>query len=141
MKRNLILALVVVTALLAGGTALAKDILCKGGPCVGTNKADSITVSFGGAADQIVGRRGDDNINPGAGDDEVRGGGGADIIRDNTNDGDVDTIFGGKGNDFIDVREFRPDDEPDFVDCGPGTDTVFVDPTDTHFNCEIVNPT
>ena len=139
MKRNLILALVVVTALLAGGTALAKDIVCKGGPCVGTNRADSISVSSSGP-DQIVGRRGDDKISPGTGDDEVRGGGGADIIRDNTNDGDVDTIFGGKGNDFIDVREFRPNDEPDVVDCGPGEDTVFADPSDELTSCEIVNP-
>jgi hypothetical protein len=139
MKPNLILALVVVTTLLASGTALAKDIVCKGGLCVGTNRADSMVVSSGAAADQIVGRRGNDNINPGTGDDEVRGGGGADTIRDNTNDGDVDTFFGGKGNDFIDVREFRPDDEPDFVDCGPGTDTVFADPNDHLTNCEIVN--
>jgi hypothetical protein len=38
------------------------------------------------------------------------------------------------------VREFRPDDEPDKVDCGPGTDTVFVDPANTRFNREIFNP-
>jgi hypothetical protein len=44
------------------------------------------------------------------------------------------------GNDTIDVREFRPDDEPDKVDCGPGTDTVFVDPANTRFNREIFNP-
>src|SRR5215207_9653354 len=51
-----------------------------------------------------------------------------------------DTIFarGGNGDDVIDVRTNTPDKEPDFVDCGPGTDTVVVDPTDTRLNCEIL---
>jgi Ca2+-binding RTX toxin-like protein len=139
-KRNLILALAVVTVLLllAGGAVLAKDITCTGGPCVGTRRADTFTGT--GGADQITGRAGNDLIDSGEGDDEVRGGRGADHITDNVPVPDIDTIFGGKGNDIIDVREGRPDEEPDVVDCGPGTDTVFVDPTDTRLNCEILNP-
>jgi len=31
-------------------------------------------------------------------------------------------------------------DHPDVVDCGPSTDTVIVDPGDTHIDCEILNP-
>jgi Ca2+-binding RTX toxin-like protein len=141
MKRITILALAVVTVglLLAGGAVLAKDIECTGGPCVGTKRADTFTGS--GVADQITGRAGNDVIFSGEGDDEVRGGRGADELVDNDPFRDVDTILGGKGNDIIDVREGTAGgDNPDVVDCGPGTDTVFVDPTDTRLNCEILNP-
>jgi len=140
MNRKTIVALAVVpmVLLLAAGVVLAKSIDCTGGPCVGTKKADTFRGS--GGADQIFGRGGSDSIDSGEGDDEVRGGGGNDTLIDNLPVRDVDTIFGGKGNDSIDVREFRPDDEPDFVDCGPGIDTVFVDPTDIRLNCEILNP-
>jgi Ca2+-binding RTX toxin-like protein len=125
--------------LLAGGVVLAKTIECTGGPCVGTKRADTFTGS--GVADQITGRSGNDLIDSGEGDDEVHGGGGNDQISDNVLVSDVDTIFGGKGNDIIDVREGAAGgDNPDFVDCGPGTDTVFADPTDTRLNCEILNP-
>ena len=135
----LTLAVVPVVVLLAGGIALAKSIECGGGPCVGTRRADTMTASS--PADQINGRGGNDRIDGSLGDDEVRGGRGNDTIIDNVPLTDVDSIFGGKGNDSIDVREGAAGgDKPDFVDCGPGTDTVFVDPTDTRLNCEILNP-
>src|SRR5829696_4064552 len=104
MTRNVILTLLVMTALLlAGGVVLAKTIECGGGPCVGTKRADTMTASS--PADQINGRGGNDLIDSSLGDDEVRGGGGDDTIIDNIPLSDVDTIFGGKGNDEIDVRE------------------------------------
>ena len=139
MKWNVIHALLTATLLLTGGVVLAKNIDCTGGPCVGTKKADTFRGS--GVADQITGRGGNDLIDSGEGDDEVRGGGGADVITDNVPVPDVDTIFGGKGNDSIDVREGAAfNDNPDFVDCGPGIDTVFFDANDTRLNCEILNP-
>ena len=139
-KRNLIPALMVVAAvlLLAGGATLAATISCTGGLCEGTAQVDTITGS--GGDDEILGRRGVDAIDGFAGSDTIRGAGGNDFIVDNRQFRDVDKVFGGKGDDTIDVREFRPDDEPDVVDCGPGTDTIFVDPTDTRLNCEILNP-
>jgi Ca2+-binding RTX toxin-like protein len=148
MTRNVILALIVVTALLlAGGVVLAKNFSCAtptDNPCVGTKKGDSI---IGTAADdEINGRGGNDTIagDPfiSSGDDLIRGGGGNDRISDPFLGNDVDTIFGGKGDDTINVQEGAAfSDSPDVVDCGPGTDTVFVDPTDTRLNCEILNPT
>ena len=139
MTWNVILALLTATLLMTGGVVLAKSIDCTGGPCVGTKKADTFRGS--GGADQIFGRGGSDSIDSGEGDDEVRGGGGNDTLIDNLPVRDVDTIFGGKGNDEIDVREGAAGgDNPDFVDCGPGIDTVFVDPTDTRLNCEFLNP-
>jgi len=140
MTRNVILTLLVMTALvLASGAVLAKTIECGGGPCVGTKRADTMTASS--PADQITGRGGNDLIDSSLGDDEVRGGGGDDTIIDNIPLSDVDTIFGGKGNDEIDVREGAAGgDNPDFVDCGPGIDVVFADPTDTRLNCEFLNP-
>jgi Ca2+-binding RTX toxin-like protein len=144
MKRNLILALVVVTALLlAGGAVLARNIDCTGGLCTGTKRADSIVGTAG--ADEIVGRAGNDTLigDPAnsTGDDLIRGGAGNDAISDPFDGADVDTIFGGKGNDTINVREGASGgDNPDIVDCGPGTDTVVVDPTDQRANCEILNP-
>jgi Ca2+-binding RTX toxin-like protein len=74
-----------------------------------------------------------------AANDTIRGGGGGDIINDQLGQGsDVDTIFGGKGNDKIAVQE--GDSSVDGVDCGPGTDTIIADPNDHLTNCEIVNP-
>jgi Ca2+-binding RTX toxin-like protein len=158
MKRNVILALVVMTALLlAGGAVLAKSITCTGGECLGTRGADTIAGSpgndqiRGGAGrdvidgnigdDVIRGEGGNDTINGGNGNDTIKGGRGADTLLDNDpNVPDIDIINGGDGNDTIDVREGDPNDAQDKVDCGPGTDTVFIDSTDLRANCEIFNP-
>ena len=147
MKRNLTLAVVAVAAavLLAGaGTALAQFVQCNarlGGECRGTAEADRITGSI--HPDQIFAGRGDDEIREPLVDgdnDEIRGGGGNDDIRDFNPAVDVDTVFGGKGDDFINVREGLLSGGADVVDCGPGNDTVFFDPSDTVTNCEIKNP-
>jgi Ca2+-binding RTX toxin-like protein len=142
MNRQTIVALVVVavTLLLASEVVLAKSISCTAGvTCNGTKKADQITGSFG--ADTIKGRGGNDTIDGNLGNDTIDGGGGNDTIIDNLDTvPDIDTITGGKGDDIIDVREGDVNDTPDKVDCGPGTDTVFVDATDTRLNCEILNP-
>ena len=140
MNRTTIVALLVVTMalLLSGGTVLAKNITCTGGKCVGTRKADNMQGKFDN--DTIFGRRGNDRIVEDGGNDEIHGGSGNDEIIDTGPGPDVDTIFGDKGDDTIRVNEGDSDVDPDFVDCGPGIDTVFVDPTDTRLNCDILNP-
>jgi hypothetical protein len=135
--------LAVAALLLAGETALAKDLFCLGGKCVGTERADQIFGTDG--MDKIAGRDGGDIIFDDlflAADDVVHGGAGPDVIRDDGGP-DVDTIFGGKGDDAITVRESfgtTVDTTIDVVDCGPGEDTVFFDPTDNVKDCEILNP-
>jgi Ca2+-binding RTX toxin-like protein len=140
MKRSVMVVLVVMTALLlVGGVVLAKSITCTGGLCNGTKQADQITGSIG--ADTINGRGRGDTIDGGTGNDTINGGRGNDTIVDNdSNVPDIDVITGGDGNDTIDVREGDPNDAQDKVDCGPGTDTVFIDSTDLRPNCEIINP-
>ena len=145
MTRKMLLGLFALAAalLLAGGAALAREIDCGGGQCVGTDRADAMFGTTG--EDDISGRDGNDTIagDPAVspfiyGDDLIRGGAGRDDIRDgNHGDPDVDQIFGGKGADRIDVRE--GDNSRDVVDCGPGTDTVLLDETDTVTNCETVD--
>jgi Ca2+-binding RTX toxin-like protein len=145
MNQRVILMLGVLAAavLLTGGVVLARNIDCPGGLCTGTKKADSLVGTAGD--DEIVGRGGGDTLigDPAnsTGDDLLRGGGGNDSISDPFDGADVDTVFGGKGNDVINVREGASGgDDGDFVDCGPGTDTVVVDAIDTRLNCEIFNP-
>jgi hypothetical protein len=62
----------------------------------------------------------------------LRGRGGAEEI---IGRGDSDRLLGGFGKDFINARESgRAED--DFVDCGPGRDTVLTD--NTLCNCEVI---
>ena len=142
MKRTAMLALgvVVLAGLLAGGTTLAKDIICKSGHCVGTERADTMQGAAGN--DVLVGRRGNDTIlgdreGTPAGNDVLRGGAGKDLLFDGSRIVDTDTVFGGKGDDRIDVKE--GDNTVDEVACGPGQDTVFADPSDQLTDCEIVD--
>jgi Ca2+-binding RTX toxin-like protein len=58
-----------------------------------------------------------------------------------------DTINGGRGNDMLSsdyslsTLSGSNDHVPDTIDCGPGTDTAYFDPTrDTVTNCETFNP-
>jgi hypothetical protein len=132
MKRNPILVLAVSTALLlAAGIprpiVLAKSIARGGGKCVGTERRDLSTGSAG--ADQIAGRDGNDVIRGGAGNDQI-----GDAFGENP---DIDQIFGGKGDDVINVAE--GDGSEDFGDCGRGEDDVAIDERDVVKNCEIVD--
>lgn len=149
MTMKLVVAGTLISAL-AAGAALAQalnPVDCSTDPaeeCRGTNKPDQIAGSTD--RDFIYGQRGGDTINGGGAEDgdEIRGGKGDDTINDNVvsgdpNRGDTDNVKGGPGNDTINVREgsiFL-----DFVDCGPGRDTVFADARDTVAgNCERQNP-
>jgi len=49
--------------------------------------------------------------------------------------GGGDVIRAGAGNDRVYARNGRRD----FVDCGPGRDTAWVDKSDVVRNCEIVH--
>jgi Ca2+-binding RTX toxin-like protein len=142
MKRTAMLALgvVAVALLLTGGTVLAKDIICTSGHCVGTERDDTMQGASG--KDELAGRRGNDDIfgdveGAPAGNDLLRGGPGKDLLFDGSQIVDTDTVFGGKGDDRIDVQEH--DSSVDHVECGPGTDTVFADPSDQLTDCELVN--
>lgn len=75
-----------------------------------------------------------DIISGSAGDDLIRGLGGNDRLYGNSGG---DRIYGGTGKDLIHAREDR---RIDFVDCGPGHDTVALDLSradrDVYRNCE-----
>ena len=142
MKRIIVLTVAVMATvlLLAGGAALAEDIVCFGA-CVGSEQADVILGQ--GVDNQIAGRGGNDTIfgdlTVDGGDDLLRGGAGGDEIDDSFPSTDADRVFGGQGNDTIDVRDGS--EGKDVVDCGPGKDKVLFDPgVDRIKNCEVKNP-
>jgi RTX calcium-binding nonapeptide repeat (4 copies) len=110
----------------------------------GNTGASSLT-GLGGD-DVLVGYDFDDAVDGGAGNDTVEGGRGNDTV---TGGPGRDTIYGDAtsshcswysckipfGNDTIQAR----DGEVDNIDCGIGTDTAVVDPTDVVANCENVD--
>jgi Ca2+-binding RTX toxin-like protein len=119
-KIAIALAVGVLFLLLSAGVVFAVTKICDQSTCVGTSGNDNLT---GTAIDNtITGRDGNDTIN-------------------DTQGADRDTIRGNKGNDTIDVREGNNgSNNKDFVNCGPGKDTVFKDANDDVVNCERVNP-
>jgi Ca2+-binding RTX toxin-like protein len=136
--------------MLLSGVALAITMTCTT-TCEGTRFPDTLIgnasknkiegkpgadyIAGKGAADQLEGQR--DN-------DEVRGGRGPDTILGGKHS-DSDTLYGNNGNDtIIAVDEFSPGWQ-DFIDCGDGTDTAYVDGwteerPDVVVNCENVVP-
>lgn len=81
-------------------------------------------------ASMIKGQLGKDYIVGSSGADILDGGLGADIILEGpANDGAAETIYGGDGDDFINVASI-PAHEDGIVDCGPGVDQVEADPLD-----------
>jgi Ca2+-binding RTX toxin-like protein len=102
---------------------------------------DTIVGDFG--RDTIDGGGGDDNIDSGGAGDEVRGGIGNDLIHGG---GAGDTLDGGPGDDEIhsdsgpesilgsdgnDQVHINVGDLIKLVDCGPGADTIYIDPAGT----------
>jgi Ca2+-binding RTX toxin-like protein len=96
------------------------------------------TTRFGtDAADWLYGYAGADAIYGYAGADTIYGYAGADAIYTGTGS---DSVYGGSGDDFV---SFVGGDSPDYIDCGPGFDTVekwpATGPTNLHAtNCEEV---
>jgi Ca2+-binding RTX toxin-like protein len=108
MRRTiLLLSTMMLALLLASGVALAANITCLGGPCVGTEQNDRITGSMEddviqalGGRDHVTGRGGDDQVDGGGGGDEITGGEGGDML------------LGGRGPDEIGGGPGTPDDAP-----------------------------
>ena len=105
----LLLAVMGLGLLLVSGVALAKTFTCRDNPCVGTNGADLITGTF--RPETIQARSGDDEVRAREGRDVVIAGSGNDLV------------YGGPGNDRI----YLVDGEVDWVNCGPGIDTLVFD--------------
>ncbi len=125
---------------------------------------DDIILGDQGADRGLSGGAGNDRIYGGGGNDRLRGGSGSDLLSgtsgsDNLNGGPgSDTLKGGKKNDFIkdtsgkdrfaggdddDVinsqdKSWKNRRKRDYVDCGAGNDTAYVDFRDTVINCENV---
>jgi Tol biopolymer transport system component len=102
----------------ASGTVTSRVLPCT---LVGTKGRDHLQGTA--QADRICALGGADWINGGAGNDHLGGGAGNDTIIGGSGH---DTILGGPGNDVIRAR----DGERDWIDCGPGTDTVHADRVD-----------
>jgi Ca2+-binding RTX toxin-like protein len=133
MRRITLLLMLMATALLAAsGVGLARTLIGGPGPdrIDGTNRPDRLAgggsndVIFGySGGDQILGERGNDALNAGP-----------------TREGGVDRVIGGRGNDAISI--YNKPASLDYVSCGPGTDTLYVDKRDRYFSdvnpdCEI----
>lgn len=111
------LLVVVVGAVLLGFAA--DDALA--GAVLGGGAADSLQGSGGG--ETLVGFGGEDETRGLGGDDALSGGGGDDELYGGSGH---DALLGGAGDDFVEAR----DGERDYVWCGPGDDTVSMDPVD-----------
>jgi hypothetical protein len=147
---GLILAMMSLGVMLLSGVALAVTMTCTL-HCQGTNGPDTLIGtasknSIGGrqGADYIAGKAAADALYANRDNDEVRGGGGPDRIFGGMHS-DSDTLYGDNGNDTIyAVDEFSPGWQ-DYIDCGDGTDTAYVDGwteerPDVVVNCENVVP-
>ena len=123
-----------------------------GGPGADTanGNAGNDLMSGGSGPDNQSGGPGDDTIFANRGVDITSGGPGNDTLfalarrdRHGRNDTTGDTVRGDEGDDTIRVR----DGEQDTVNCGPGTDTAFLDfkdriedatPANPNGSCEVV---
>jgi hypothetical protein len=104
MRRVVFIGTVVMMLALAAA-AYAAVIACDGGPCQGTDEADTITGSkqgdniFAGlGADDVDARTGHDFVRGAEGGDFILGAGGEDTLRGHRG---YDFIVGGRGDDFI----------------------------------------
>ena len=90
--------------------------------------------------DLLLGGRGRDRLAIGAGSDLAKGGKGSDQIENGAlgsgDDLSPDRVFGGLGDDNIDVAQ---DLAGDRVDCGSGSDRLAIDPGDRISACEDVD--
>ncbi|MEX1296537.1 MAG: calcium-binding protein [Candidatus Limnocylindrales bacterium] len=122
------------------GTAKADDH--SGGPGRDrmSGRGGDDTLSGWGARDQISGGAGADAIHGGAGGDVLVGGWGDDVIRGADGRDELvggpgrDRLLGGDHNDVIKAQG----GDADFIDCGDGDDTAYVDAEDTVTGCEKV---
>ena len=148
---GLILAMMSLVVMLLSGVALAATITCTTNPCEGTSGPDTLVgnasknlIEGNPGADYIAGKGAADTLYGNRDNDEVHGGGGPDEISGGKHS-DSDTLYGENGNDtIIAVDDFSPGWQ-DYIDCGDGTDTAYVDgytqnEIDVVVNCENVVP-
>jgi hemolysin type calcium-binding protein len=88
-------------------------------------------IDGGGGADTVEGGLDDDRVHGYVGTDSVDGGPGNDDVSGGAG---RDRVAGGEGDDKADVADL----ESDTVDCGPGADSVLMDPLDSQVACESV---
>jgi Ca2+-binding RTX toxin-like protein len=112
----LLLTSIVVMVVVGAGVALAANINCNGGGCLGTNQSDNITgsqqadtitaasgndtVNARGGADQVYGDGANDTLNLGGGSDYGEGGRGSNTVNGQNGNGDVSNVVDGDANDF-----------------------------------------
>lgn len=109
-----------------GAMAVSLDDQANDGPAgsgaVGNVSSSVENLIGGSAADTLVGGQAANRLEGGAGNDVLRGNGGS------------DALLGEAGDDTIEAR----DGIADSIDCGSGSDTARVDPSDTVAGCERV---
>ena len=93
----------------------------KGGPLLGTDKADELAGEKGD--DEVRALGGTDDLMGGSGDDVIYGGDGDDYV---SPDEGNDAIYGGDGNDVLAAHDARRDR----LYCGAGRDQYLADPND-----------
>ena len=141
--------ILVVAALMVGvfaSVALATSVVLPGTDerdVISGTKQDEVIKGMGGD-DTLNGFGGQDVVKGGDGPDEMGGGNGSDKAYGNAGndnlidapDKNKDLLYGGTGDDMVQVRDFPA--VKDVVYCGPGTDTAYVDRLDVTNDCERV---
>ena len=125
-----------------------------GAETIDAGEGDDV-IDGGTAGDLIFGRDGNDSIRGDAGSDRIYGSYGEDTVDGGSGNDTIsgsygaDEIVGGPGTDRIDAGTANDvvrvaDEFQDTVNCGPGTDTVYVEDTaptrDVLTSCENVIP-
>jgi hypothetical protein len=143
-RRSILLLGAMLAALVVvSGVALAADFYgTDGDDTIKGTPDDDYIVGYDGN-DQLDGQGGIDEIvadnenSYHTNDDVVRGGAGNDYLYAYTGN---DEYHGDGDDDWIDASEtydWQNSQYKDYVDCGPGTDHVYYDSTDTVVNCEV----
>ena len=136
-------AAALIVALFASVAVAASLIGTEGRDVIDGTKWAEVIRGLGGG-DTLNGRGGKDTVRGGDGVDEVSGGSGADEAYGNAGDDylidapdtDTDSLYGGRGSDNMQARDFPA--VRDVVYCGSGRDIAYVDKLDVVSGCEIV---
>lgn len=122
------------------GTESADACTALGGDDDLEGRGGDDVLDAGDGADRLFGRFGADRLLGGPGRDELEGGRGPDLLDGGDSDDalngglEPDVVFGGDGDDTVTARGGGSD----YVDCGPGRDTAYVDSKDRAVRCERV---
>jgi Ca2+-binding RTX toxin-like protein len=146
---GLILATMSLGVIVLSGMALALINCTTTTPCEGTNEPDTLVgnarenfIEGLMGEDYIAGKGARDRLFGGRDNDELHGGGGPDKLHGGKHS-DTDTMYGENGNDTIYAVEEFSTGWQDYIDCGDGIDTAYVDLSKVDVvaeNCETVVP-